>query len=236
MKQNKKLIIGFTGVKAAGKSTAFSFIKDKYPVVEEVALASKLKDACAKAFNISRSSFDDPSLKEKELEVPIYLDDTNLPVLLQEFNLTYNYDQHIRPHIGTVLHTPRKVAQYVGTEILREFDPNIHCVNAVKSASDKQIMIITDIRFPNELEFFRNMEDSIFYGVYIANYKAEMVSKKDNHASEKYILQIAKELTKIDNNSSLQDFKKAVILQFEKILSLYFKPSSKHGSKLDKKK
>ena len=49
--------------------------------------------------------------------------------------------------------TLREVLQIVGTELLREgFNKNIHVASTMANIKDKDNVIITDLRFPNELE------------------------------------------------------------------------------------
>lgn len=47
--------------------------------------------------------------------------------------------------------TPRKVLQYIGTEIGRKLDPNLWISRAIATANLYQDVVVTDIRFPNEL-------------------------------------------------------------------------------------
>ena len=49
--------------------------------------------------------------------------------------------------------TLREVLQIVGTELLREgFNKNVHVASTMANIKDKDNVIITDLRFPNELE------------------------------------------------------------------------------------
>lgn len=49
--------------------------------------------------------------------------------------------------------TLREVLQIVGTELLREgFNKNVHVASTMANIKDKDNVIITDMRFPNELK------------------------------------------------------------------------------------
>lgn len=49
--------------------------------------------------------------------------------------------------------TLREVLQIVGTELLREgFNKNVHVASTMANIKDKDNVIITDMRFPNEME------------------------------------------------------------------------------------
>lgn len=213
-----RLFIGFTGVKQAGKSTAYSFIKERFPEVQEIALANKLKNVCSEVFGIPRKDFDDPATKEKELEKPIYLDANSVAQVITQFGFTPDEQAHVRDHVCKVLHTPREVAQYIGTEVLRTVSENVHCHGSVLGLPEHGIFVVTDIRFPNEYDFFRNLEGAQFYPHYICNYGAETKSQQDSHASEKHILTIAKKCATIDNNGTLEDLRNRVQARVAQIL------------------
>jgi len=214
-----QVFIGFTGVKQAGKTTAFEFIKAKYPQVVEIPLASRLKDVCAEVFEIPRNYFDDQAFKEVELDQPAYLTSERVEALIIKFGFTPDFDAHIRSHIGVVLGTPRKIAQYVGTEILRNVDTNVHCRGCVMDLPQDGIFIVPDMRFPNEYSFFADTYGANFFPFYIANIKAEANAGMDPHPSEKYVLDIAKNCTKIDNNNNLESLNKLIVEAFEQILA-----------------
>ena len=215
------MFIGFTGVKRAGKTTAFTFIKDKYPEVREIALADKLKSASATIFGIPKSAFDAVNLKERELDVPVYLTSEAVSDLISYFGVTPDFEKHVRPHLNQILYTPRQIAQYVGTEILRNVDYDIHCKSVTSDLPEDGIFIVTDMRFPNEYDFFSLRYERDFYPYYICNNRAELGSRDDTHASEKHVFDIVKKCHQIDNNGSLEDLRKNVLKEFESVLELY---------------
>lgn len=206
-----KTIIGLTGVKQSGKTSCFQALKEKYPYIQEIALANKLKNACAEIFNISRDYFDSPEFKEKELDTLITLDSNNVKALLEYFGLSTDYDKYIRLHMCKILHTPREIAQYVGTEILRYVDEQVHCKGSVEGLPSDGVFVTTDIRFWNEYNFFKNNSDWNFFPFYVENYRAEAKAALDTHASERYVLEIAKKCEKIDSNGTLQELNTAVL-------------------------
>jgi hypothetical protein len=210
------MVIAFTGVKGAGKTTASNFLKEAIPELREVILADALKNASAMVFKIARNSFDDPKTKEKEFIMPIYLDERAVSSIFRCFNIEPNYDLHVRPHIGTVLHSPRRVAQYVGTEILRNYDSDIHCKTADLNIGSDGTFVITDMRFPSEYDYFHGKYGQNFYPYYINNFMAE--SYVDNHPSEKGVLEVAKHCLKIDNNGTLEDFRTKILKLSEDLM------------------
>ena len=153
---NNKVVIGITGVKTAGKNTVCDMFKKYIPNVEEVALAKKLKDVCAEVFDKPRDSFDCQVLKEKNFDSPITLNERHISEILVKFghNTTISKTKEdFKEILSMELDSPRRIAQIVGTEILRSLgNPDIHCEKM--EMSDKGVSIITDIRFENEFEFF----------------------------------------------------------------------------------
>lgn len=199
----KRTIIGLTGAKGGGKTTSFGIIQAEFPTVQEITLANRLKNASAEVLGILRSHFDDPAVKEKEMATPVTLNEENVTKIIEFFDYKADFELHVRPHMNKVLHTPRQVAQYVGTEILRNVDEQIHCKGAVLGLPEDGIFVVTDMRFWNEFNFFNDNPDVDFYPLYISNNHAEAKAAGDNHPSERYVLEIAKRCQRIDNNGSL---------------------------------
>lgn len=199
------IIMAFTGVKGSGKSTASSFLTEVNSDLREITLAKRLKDASSIALKIDRNSFDDPAVKEKELDTPVYLDDKKVKQIFDIFKLSPDFDTYIRPHIGVILHSPRRAAQYVGTEILRAYDEDIHCKGAVLDIEAGRSYVVTDLRFPGEYQFFKNRFGENFHPYYVQNIQAE--KKIDNHPSERQVFEVAKLCPKLENNGTLEDFR-----------------------------
>lgn len=127
------IVIGVTGRKRSGKDTVGRYLVDNYGFVR-VAYADALKEACKIIFGFSDDQVYGDVLKEIE-------------------------DEYWK-------HSPREVLQKVGTELFRDRLPQI-CNNISNDiwirSVDRQIQnlrkkgytrfVITDVRFPNELEF-----------------------------------------------------------------------------------
>lgn len=199
-----RTIIGLTGAKGAGKSTSFGLLMEMIPGLQEITLANRLKNASSEALGIPRDDFDNPKVKEKELDTPVCFTQEQVRAIIQYFGETPDFDRHVRQHIGKILHTPRQVAQYVGTEVLRNVDEQIHCKGSVLGLPETGIFVVTDMRFWNEYHFFAENPEVRFIPVYIANSVAESKAALDSHVSEKYVLEIARKCEQIDNNGSFQ--------------------------------
>jgi len=159
--------IALCGQKGAGKDTFASVATKLYPNAVRMGLADKLKDVCSEVFKLDRSSFDDPARKER------YIDSGyDYPVCIERQTAARIYDAYgippteklIAPHLHNFLYTPRQIAQYVGSEMLRSVDPDIHCKALAGNMPKEGIIIITDVRFFNEMRFFRKLK-ALFVGI-----------------------------------------------------------------------
>lgn len=198
-------IVAFCGAKESGKSTSASMFKDLInSLTEEVAFAGHLKVVCSEVFGIEMKYFLDTKLKESELDNYIRLTKEYVEAIFAKFEITeYNYDQHIRPHLGQVFDTPRKLLQYVGTEVLHPLDKLIHVNFALKKINPNVITLVTDLRFPQEFDALYGRED--FLPVHVHNLKAELAAEADSHASERGWQKFKDRCIVLDNNGTIGD-------------------------------
>lgn len=211
-----KTIIGLTGVKTSGKSTVANMIREFVPNVQEVALADKLKNTCAEVFNVPRKNFDSQDLKEVPFDNPKLLDHERIEQILKAFNIkpseglmNYYYEHGIE---GITLESPRKIAQIVGTEILRAAgNDDIHCQNVELNGN---VVVVSDVRFPNEFNYFNNLafeqtdtgvNKLRFIPVYVQRDEAEKHINENSHSSETSLFEFADKCIKIDNNGSFRN-------------------------------
>lgn len=213
---SKPKIVAFVGCKQAGKSSASGVLKKIYPQVTELALAGLLKDSCCSVFGFSRSAAEDGFLKEKEMDPPIELNRDNLLAIMDKYKdefealgRTVNFDEHLRSHCGVVLYSLRQILQYIGTEVLKGIDPDIHCKVIARKMISNGVYIIPDMRFPSEFDFFHTDQYAL-HAFYIKNSKAESLSANDRHSSEKSILTTAQKCVTIENGGTLEEFQRLV--------------------------
>lgn len=238
-KQETLIVIGLVGAKGAGKNTFAKVLRDRYEFIREGALADRLKDACAEAFYLPREAFDDPAQKERYVGSldggryyfgPAPLDSHRAASIIDSFGFQPT-DANVNPHIDRVFYTPRQIAQYVGTEVLRALSPDVHCLGLMKDQPQSGVLVVTDIRFPNELAFFMNRYGTNFFPVYVSNDKAEAKAASDAHESERHVLDIAKSCRRIDNNGSLEDLERQAVNFIDGVLSQYLPESLGAGKK-----
>lgn len=212
-----RTIIGLAGVKTSGKSTAANMIKELVEGAQEAALADKLKNTCAEVFGVPREYFDRQDLKELPFEDgPKTLTNTKIGAILESFGVVMTRREIDSTYdcIGMELLTPRKIAQIVGTEVLRAAgDEDIHCKNVQLTDG---VTIISDLRFPNEFAYFSENENVNFIPLYIQRDEAEKHVTEDSHPSEKCVFEFSGKCIYINNNNSLEDLK----IQIESALYL----------------
>jgi len=184
---NYPQIIGITGKKFNGKDTLGEiFIKNEY---QKFAFADPLKRACKEIFHLN----DDQLYGDKKEDVDSY------------WNIT-----------------PRKIYQYVGTELFRdkigELIPEVGKDIWIKSI-EKQILdvlyknpstkiVITDIRFKNELDAVKHLG-----GIIIRIHRSSLKSI-DVHKSEADIDTFIVDYD-ISNDSTIEDLNLKVTNMFK---------------------
>lgn len=203
-------VIGLTGFAKSGKSTAAEILKSLGG--EEVAFAKHLKDVCSAVLDVPRNHFDDQAFKEIPFKEPIVLTKEDVIDILAMFEIPDRFvAAAIIAHVGVKLTSPRHVAQYVGTEILRTIDQNIHINMAFKMAasSTAPFLICSDMRFANEL---KAVQDNKGLSIGISRKKATPANLESLHPSEKEIPALISQCDlAVENESSIEDFQAIVM-------------------------
>lgn len=189
-----RVLIGLIGKKGSGKTTCYNIIKDELAPVQEVQLAKKLKDVCSKVFNINRTSMDDPIEKEMDLHSPVKL--TLFALLKICFYFLVFPKIRTFKHIGQEFNTPRRVLQYIGTDVLRDIDPQIHLKRALWNLPKHGVFVASDVRFKDEMEYLHAW--AYPYGWFF--YVDRNVQEIDFHASEAEVRKLKKLSTRVINN------------------------------------
>lgn len=200
---NKPIVIGIVAPKEAGKTTTANMMAE-FVDIKESAFADKLKNSCAKAFNIPRVSFDDQSLKEVPFESPERLTLDRITMILSDYSAKLPELSKIQHLVDKPLVTPRHIAQIVGTELLRDHVSQTVHIDHVPIAKEG-ITVISDTRFENEYEVMKDREDIKYFPAYIYRKEAEEAAKNSDHSSEKEFFKFKDKCYLIDNNGTLRD-------------------------------
>jgi len=127
------MLIGICGFIGSGKGTVGDILRDNYRFVRD-AFANPLKDAVAAIFGWDRQMLEGATKESREWrEIPD-------PFWSEKFGYPF---------------TPRLALQLMGTEAGRDvFHKDIWVVSLLKRAQGKDV-VITDVRFKNEVELVR---------------------------------------------------------------------------------
>lgn len=203
-------IIGLTGFAKSGKSTAARILTELGG--QEVAFADHLKNVCADITRVPRNHFDDQDKKEVPFHKPYVLTEKELKRTLDLFALdsaSLLKKPELQKHIGMILKTPRHVAQYIGTDVLRAINPDIHITTAFKFCDPNAIVLFcSDVRFQNEFDAV-HARNGIMLGI-----SRKAVSPQDLakvHESERWIPElIEKSDYKVTNDGTIEEFQQKV--------------------------
>lgn len=202
-------VIGLTGFAKSGKSTAAQILKELGG--QEVAFAKHLKDVCSVVFGVPRDHFDDQAFKEVPFEFNRIILDNDILEILNYFEVPGRFiPGAMLAHRHVELTSPRHVAQYIGTEVLRSIDTDIHINMAFKLAasSNAKFLICSDMRFDNELKAVQK-GDGLTIG--ISRKKAIPPNLENLHPSEREIPNlISRSDVVAENEGSIEDLQNLV--------------------------
>lgn len=221
LEKNMK-IIALCGFKESGKTTTFKYVQklaeEKGLTAREVSFANRLKEVCSQTFCVPRSHFDDQSIKEVPFNSPKILGKDEVVNILEAYNMDKRVEGHvlakfIRDFKPVELKHPRAIAQFVGTELLRSLRDDIHC-ETLKDIMNEQsrevdVFVITDCRFLNELEYFKNEDTfSSFFIHRISAYESfiNQFDAGESHPSEIETLKLIPKCKILDNNGNLDNY------------------------------
>ena len=223
------MIIGIVGRKHSGKSTITRMIVENNPNSVELSFAKKLKQVCSKVFNLPMEYMEDQNLKEKPLSFNITL---TYEQLEQIYSYYPGYEMDISKAnnlVGTLFTTPRYILQFIGTEFLREcLKRSIHLdvieqrVAHFSSIDKNKIIIISDVRFQNEVDFVRETSLKYYDRPALVLGVDRPGLEKSSHPSEIEIENlILKSDRLINNNSTLTDLELSIysVLEENKLLA-----------------
>jgi hypothetical protein len=193
-------IIGLIGKKGSGKDTAARPLIDEHDFAH-VKFAQPLKQLICDVFDIHLHYLEDPIFKEEKFIEPwtITEEDCNRFIDLIPFNFESAGQTDIIRDIleGREIETLRELMQLIGTDICRSLDPDFFTKLGSSSidrwSSINEPVIITDIRFPNEVKEIKNRN-----GLIVQIVRPGEIDE-DSHESENQSLKA--DITIINNGS-----------------------------------
>lgn len=165
-------IISISGELQVGKDTlAEPLIKAGYV---KASFAGNLKSMCSEIFNLNDYHLNDPVGKASVLEHTAVLDSDHFQQIVEWMAISHDISafatmlvelkrKYVTGYFQAhgqykVFTTPREVLQFVGTDIIRELNPQyhvevlIHTLNSNPTTS----FVATDSRFPNERKVLKD--------------------------------------------------------------------------------
>lgn len=208
-------VIALIGFRGSGKTTIFESIKNRYPEALEIHMLQPIKYICGKTFQLNMEKLNTYS---KELENPIELTRSNIEKCIQYFSLEFNYDKHVRPHVGNVLYTKKELLDYIDNEILKDIDSFIRLKKVARDISNEKMPVITDIRTLEEFNYFKDKFKNEFFPFFVENIEAKSKTPLDSYFSRNDYNFFKNNCDNINNNYSLHELKSAVLSKLGKII------------------
>jgi hypothetical protein len=178
------MIVGIGGEKKAGKSTAAECLVNKHGFTE-LSFAHPLKKMCAEVFDISSTYFTDPELKDQPFAYPLTITEDHISAIVNligatEDSITLQQIYALaKVGPGKVVESPRKLLQFIGTDLIRECISQDFWVKALKHDIGQLVnVVIPDVRFASERAFLRSI------GATLALIDRPGHHSSDSHSSE----------------------------------------------------
>jgi hypothetical protein len=165
------VLIGLSGYARSGKDTAFGFIQEYYGLAHQISFAEKLKVSAARALGFDGTA----------AECVDWCNDLKTHGYV---TVDFRSDSGEKQRGWTI--EGREYLQYYGTEAHRDvFDQDFWVKNAFPSDNhENTIWVVTDVRFPNEAEYIREIGGKVWYidrpSVAPANEHASEIKLPDN--------------------------------------------------------
>lgn len=191
-KMNRSRIIGFAGRKRSGKSMLAKGVKQNNPNTVIIAVADNLKILCAELLNVTVET-----LNKMKDDGSVFYEKINgrwVSILNQHTGIS---DETIWEELGDKVFTNvREVLQVIGTDLIRKYTPNWHIdktVERIKSIDESNLVVIEDIRFPNEKREIENLGGEVFFVMRpkkfdVSNHPSETALKYTKFCSDAIII------------------------------------------------
>jgi hypothetical protein len=196
IEKNKMLfpkIISFSGKKHSGKSELCK-INEQYGYIN-INFADELKNLVCNCLNITRDEL------EKKKDIFTFYDlEQNIEYISKETSI----NQHIIHNliINKKFNSIRQILQFIGTDIIRQFNPLWH-INKIKDIlinNKDKYYTIGDTRFENEKELINELKGECWYII-----RNNLNNNNDIHISENELSQFNFNNI-IYNNDSKENF------------------------------
>ena len=166
------MIIGIAGRCRSGKSELAKVCEDLG--YKKLYFALPLKQLCADLLDISIDGLNES--KNKGIDIGITIGDDMCEILAEDTEIPLNVVRE-KCH-GKVINTVRQMLQFIGTDLIREYNKDWH-VNRIRAMiNPNENYVIDDVRFKNEKELIDELGGDCWF---VTRTSLENIS---NHESE----------------------------------------------------
>jgi hypothetical protein len=165
-------IIGFAGRCRSGKTElAKVCVEHGY---KKLYFALPLKQLCANILEATVEALN--QAKDKGIDISLRINDNICDILSTETGIPI--EQVKETCYGKTLNTVREMLQFIGTDLIRNYNPDWH-VNRIKEMINPELdYVIDDVRFPNEKKLIEDLGGQCWF---VTRTTLDNVS---NHVSE----------------------------------------------------
>lgn len=181
MIQKNKRIIAFAGRQRSGK-THLAKLLEKEKGAKIYTIANYLKQLCCDLIGID-SVIKLNELKNSKKELWIEPQYAEWGVKIEKATGIASTQICIDLKKIRIIKDVRELLQIIGTNIIRKYYPNWHIDQLIKeiTTSKDELIVIDDVRFPNEYNAITEIGGKTFFIIRTANVTDDMIS---NHQSE----------------------------------------------------
>lgn len=172
---NRKLI-GFAGRKRSGKTCLAKMLQQEEGAII-ITIANYLKYLCCDLINMTYEELNDK--KDNGYTFDIVPDERWFKIIDKQTKIGVdNIRKELQnKHITTI----RELLQVVGTDVIRKYNENWHVqkmIDEIESYSEDKLIVVDDVRFPNEKEAILKHFGEVFFIV------RPNILQVSNHTSE----------------------------------------------------
>lgn len=172
----KRRLIGFAGRKRCGKSTLAKILQQEENAII-ITIADFLKYLCCDLMNISYEELIEK--KDNGYTFDVVPDERWFKIISHRTDIGVDdvRKELENKHITSI----REMLQVIGTDVIRKYNENWHVqkmIKEIESYSDDRLIVIDDVRFPNEKEAILSRSGEVFFIV------RPNILEVSNHSSE----------------------------------------------------
>jgi hypothetical protein len=169
-------LIGFAGRKRCGKTTLAKMLQQEENAVI-ITIADYLKYLCCDLMNISYEELIEK--KDNGFTFDVVPDERWFKIIDKRTNIGIeNIRKELEDkHITNI----RQMLQVIGTDVIRKYNENWHVqkmIDEIESYSEDKLIVVDDVRFPNEREAILSRSGEVFFIV------RPNILEVSNHVSE----------------------------------------------------